>query len=164
MWDRLRASFHSAPAAPLPSPVTIRGIRFPADRSKPHLLSLTTTTHDVSNGPDSPWGHVPDLREFWKTEAAWRQRDIETFRLENQPRSHCNGLYVLFFSFDLESLPANTNFPRGLTGRERTFAGDAFVVKLKGNEIGSELGDDGWAAWDDVPSDILDLPVMQIGG
>ena len=47
-------------------------------------------------------------------------------------------------------------------GRERAFAGDAFVVKLKGDEIGSDLGEDGWAAWDDVPADILSLPVMRM--
>ncbi len=165
MWDSLRSlagQRSESAAAPLPSPVTITGIRFPADGSKPHLLSLTTTTHGVSDGPDCCWGHVPDLREFWKTEQAWQWRDIETFRLEGQPLSSCDGLYVVFFSFDLESLPENGNFPRGVYGRERAFAGDAFVVKLKGNEIGSDLGEDGWAAWDDVPSDILSLPVMRM--
>ncbi|KAH6849891.1 hypothetical protein B0I37DRAFT_99943 [Chaetomium sp. MPI-CAGE-AT-0009] len=117
----------------------IQGIRFPANGSKPHLLPLTTTTHDVSNGPDSPWGYVPNLRQFWKTERAWQQRDFETFRLEKQPQSHCNGLCVVFFSFDLESLPRNSNFPRGATEGERAFAGDAFVFKLRGDEIGFDF-------------------------
>ncbi|KAI6093243.1 hypothetical protein F4821DRAFT_77758 [Hypoxylon rubiginosum] len=163
MWNYLQSFVApKQPAAPLPSPVTITGIRFPADGSKPHLLSLTTTSHGVSDGPDSPWGHVPDLRGFWKTEQAWQWRDFETFRLENQPLPGCNGLYVVFFSFDLESLPENNNFPEAMFGRPRAFAGDAFVAKLKGDEIGSDLGDDGWAVWDDVPSDILGLRVMKI--
>ncbi|OTB03056.1 hypothetical protein M426DRAFT_322084 [Hypoxylon sp. CI-4A] len=91
--------------------MTITGIRFPADGTKPHLLSLTTTSDGVSDGPDSPWGHVPDARGFWKTKQAWIWRDYETFRLTNQPLKSCNGLFVVFFSFDLESLPENTNFP-----------------------------------------------------
>ncbi|EED15741.1 hypothetical protein TSTA_051780 [Talaromyces stipitatus ATCC 10500] len=136
------------PPRPAPTPVTITGIRFPADGSKAQLVSLTTTTDDVRDGLDGSWGHVPDLREFWKTARAWQWRDIETFRLENQPISNCNGFYVLFYSFDLESLPENRNFPKAIFGRERAFAGDAFVVKLKGNEIGHDMGDDGWAAWD----------------
>lgn len=102
------------------------------------------------------------MREFWKTEQAWQYRDIETFRLENQRLSSCDGLYVVFFSFDLDSLPENRNFPREVYGRERVFAGDAFVVKLKEIEIGFELGEDGRAAWDDVPFDILSLPVMRM--
>lgn len=140
----------------------IRGIRFPADGSKPHLIWLATTTHGVMDGPDSPWGHVPDLREFWRTPRAWAWRDIDLFRLENQPYSHCNGLYVLFYSFDLEELPENRNVPCAITdGEQRTFAGDVFAVKLQGNEIGEDLGEDGWAAWEDVSQDILTLPAMQ---
>ena len=146
--------------ARLPSPVSITGIRFPADGSKPHTLPLTTTTHGVMDGPDSFWGHVPDLRSFWKTEQAWRWRDIETFRLEHQPLAHCNGLYIVFYSYD-DKLPMHSNFPHGVYGRERTFCGDTFVVKIQGTEIGEDLGDDGWAAWVDVPSDILDLPIMK---
>ena len=131
MWNSLRSllagQWSGTAATPLPSPVTITGMRFPADGSKPHLLPLTTTTHGVSIGVGC-----------------------------------CNGLYVVFFSWDLDSLPENGNFPRGVYGRERAFAGDAFVVKLKGDEIGSDLGEDGWAAWDDVPAEILSLPVMRM--
>ncbi|SPO01958.1 uncharacterized protein DNG_04631 [Cephalotrichum gorgonifer] len=163
MWNNLR-SFLQPPNLPsqpnLPPPVSITGIRFPADGSEKHLISLTTTTHGVYEGPDSSWGHVPDLRSFWKIQRAWQWRDIETFRLENQPIRSCNGLYVVFFSFD-DSLPENRNFPVGIYGRERHFVGDVFVVKLKGDEIGSDLGEDGWAVWDDVPGDILSLPVMK---
>lgn len=163
MWSYLRSLVvPERSTQPEPSPVTINGIRFPADGSKPHMLSLTTTTDGVSDGHDACWGHIPDLRAFWKTRQAWMWRDIETFRLENQPIADCNGLYVIYFSFDLESLPLNHNFPIGLTGRERAFAGDAFVVKIQGTQIGEDLGEDGWAAWIDVPLDIMDLPVIKI--
>ncbi|KAI1734980.1 hypothetical protein F4680DRAFT_317284 [Xylaria scruposa] len=150
------------PQAAGPTIVAITGIRFPADGSKPHLITLATTTEGVMDGPDGAWGHIPDFRGFCKTQRAWLWRDCETFRLENQPNSKCNGLYVTFYSWDLESLPENTNFPTQLYGRERCFAGDAFVFKLKGNEIGEDLGEDGWAAWDNVHSEILSLPVMEI--
>ncbi|KAK3332984.1 hypothetical protein B0T19DRAFT_483118 [Cercophora scortea] len=151
------------PPAPLPTPVTINGIRFPADGSPPHLLPLTTTSSIASSGgPDAPWGHVPDLRAFWKTPQAWQWRDIDIFRLENQPISSCNGLYVVFFSFDLGALPENNNFPQRLFGRRRAFAGDAFIVRLKGGQIGEEAGEDGWAVWVDVPEEVLGLPVMDM--
>ncbi|KAK3693059.1 hypothetical protein B0T22DRAFT_33250 [Podospora appendiculata] len=150
------------PPAPPPTPVTIRGIRFPADGSAPHLLPLTTTTAGVSDGPDAAWGHVPDLRAFWKTAQAWQWRDIDTFRLEDQPVARCNGLYVVFFSFDLGALPENNNFPQALFGRRRAFAGDAFIVRLQGTQIGEDLGEDGWAVWLDVPEEVLGLPVMDM--
>lgn len=147
---------------PPPSTVTITGVRFPADGSKPHTLPLTTTTDGVKDNGDAPWGHIPDMRDFWKTPQGWQWRDFETFRLQNQPLSSCNGLYVLFYSFDSESLPIHSNFPEAIFERQRTFAGDTFVVKLQGNEIGEDLGEDGWAVWADVPSDILSLPVMKM--
>lgn len=160
MWNYFRSFFGPV----LPSPVTITGIRFPADGSNPHLLSLTTTTQGVwdRQGGEASWGHIPDMRGFWKTKRAWQWRDFETFRLQKQPISSCNGLYVLFYSFDLEALPENNNFPEAVFERERAFAGDAFVVKIQGNEIGEDLGEDGWAAWIDVPSEILSLPVMKM--
>lgn len=107
-------SCYTATTTTAPSLVTITGIRFPADGSKPHLVSLTTTTDGVEDGPDCFWGHIPDFRDFWKTPQAWQWRDVETFRLEKRPLDNCNGLYVLFYSFDLESLPENRNFPVSL--------------------------------------------------
>ncbi|KAL1845031.1 hypothetical protein VTK73DRAFT_1309 [Phialemonium thermophilum] len=160
MWNRLR-SLQEGPKAPLPPPVTVRCIRFPADGSTPHLLSLTTTTHGVADGPDSPWGHIPDLRPFWGTPRAWEWRHFETFRLADQTLEDCDGLYVLFFSFDVPSLPENRNFPASISVEQRTFAGDAFVARLRGTEIGEDLGQDGWAAWIDVSLDILKLPIMR---
>ncbi|VBB77201.1 Putative protein of unknown function [Podospora comata] len=146
-----------------PTLVTIRGIRFPSDPStEPHLLTITTTTHGVETGPDACWGHIPDLRPYWKTEQGWQWRDIETFRLENQPLASCNGLYILFYSFDLDNLPKNERFPEAIFGRTRCFAGDAFVFKIQGNEIGEDLGEDGWAAWQNVSKDILNLDIMKL--
>lgn len=163
MWSYLRSLVTpDRPTGPGPSLVTVKGIRFPADGGMPHIISIKTTTDGVVIGADSPWGHIPDMRKYWQTEQAWLWRDVDTFRLENQPLPHCNGLYVTYSSYDLESLPVNTNFPVGIYGRERAFAGDAFVFKLKGTQIGEELGEDGWVAWIDVPSDIMDLPVMKM--
>jgi hypothetical protein len=163
MIDYLRSLLTGQPPpAPLPLPVTITGIRFPADGSKPHLLPLTTTTHTVKDGSDAPWGHIPDFRDFWLTPQGWLWRDFETFRIENQPQAMYNGLYVLYYSFDSESLPIHSNFPEGIFGRQRTFAGDAFIVKLQGSQIGEDLGEDGWAVWVNVPADILSLPVMKM--
>ena len=165
MWNYLRSWFEAQPEkAPLPEAVTIRGIRFPADGTAPHLLSLTTTNVDVPENVDCTLGHAPDLRAFWKTPRAWQWRGIETFRLEKQPLSHCNGLYVLYYSFDTEALPMHNNFPEQILKRQRTLCGDSFVVRLKGNEIGEEQGEDGWATWIDVPEDILSLPIMEITG
>ncbi|KAK4179489.1 hypothetical protein QBC36DRAFT_74568 [Triangularia setosa] len=146
-----------------PTLVTIRGIRFPSDLStEPHLLTVTTTTQGVNSGPDACWGHVPDLRSYWKTNQGWLWRDSETFRLENQPIASCNGLYVLFYSFDVDNLPQNDRFPEAIYGRRRCFSGDAFVFRIQGDEIGKDLGEDGWAAWQNVPEDILGLDIMKI--
>ncbi|CAK7207245.1 hypothetical protein SEUCBS139899_010055 [Sporothrix eucalyptigena] len=159
MLDRLWIWLGYAPPLdiyPPPKLQTIQAIRFPANNSPPHLVQLTTTTDSVKDsGVDGFWGHVPDLRVYWKTERAWIWRDIDTFRFDN-------GLYIVYFSFDLEALPSNTNFPVGPFGRERAFAGDAFVVRIQGTQIGEDLGEDGWAVWEDVPSDILELPIMNM--
>lgn len=163
MWSYLRSLVTSDRLSELgPSLVTVKGIRFPANGGTPHIIWIKTTTDGVSIGADCAWGHIPDMREYWQTEQAWIWRDADIFRLENQPLPHCNGVYVTYSSYDVESLPVNHNFPVGVYGRERAFAGDAFVFKLKGTRIGEDLGDDGWAAWIDVPSDILDLPIMKM--
>ncbi|KAE8346430.1 hypothetical protein BDV24DRAFT_123844 [Aspergillus arachidicola] len=139
---------------PTPPSVTITGARFPADGSPPHLVSLNTTSQGVSEGPDSFLHHVPDLRSFWKTSRAWKWRDINRFNLENQPFPNCNGVYMLFFSFDLDELPLHKNVVGPLG--ERSAAGDAFVVKLKSHEY----GENGWAEYDDVSPEFLELPIM----
>ena len=187
--------------APLPSPVSVTGIRFPADYSPPHLITLTTTTDSVADNVDACWGHIPDFRPFWKPRRAWLWRDFETFRIakchtkcrqcgtnthhldkeeegvqagsrqcddddddrdkdEENKNNCCVGLYVLCYSFDQGSLPVHSNFPEGVFGRPRKLAGDAFVFRLQGNEIGEELGDDSWAVWRDVSVEMLSLGIM----
>lgn len=190
--------FGSLPVSrpPPPEPVTITGIRFPANGSSPHMVSLTTTTDSVADSGAAPWGHIPDFRTFWKTPRAWVWRDFETFRISechcrrcdaqhpvkesgsddstkngrdgdrdegddaDDKTSCCVGLYVVIYSFDEESLPTHSNFPEAVFGRPRVFAGDAFVVRLQGNEIGEDLGQDGWAVWRDVSPELLRLSVM----
>ncbi|KKP04499.1 hypothetical protein THAR02_03384 [Trichoderma harzianum] len=65
-------------------PVTIVGVRIPADGSPAHLLPLTTISD--SSAPDSFLLHVPDLRSYWISEQAWRLRDIHRFDLQKDGR------------------------------------------------------------------------------
>jgi hypothetical protein len=70
---------------PSPPPITITGVRIPADGTPFHLLSLTTiSTTSVSGATDSFLLHVPDLRQYWKTELAWGYRDIRRLDLYSQ--------------------------------------------------------------------------------
>jgi hypothetical protein len=158
-----------------PTLTTIKGIRFPADGTPPHVVPLTTMIPSADGHADCAWGHVPDLRSFWKTEQpwpwslskpdpAWQKRDFCIFRMDHQPLSSCNGLYVVFFSYDTATLPQHSYFPEAIFQRRLRLAGDTFVVKLQGTEIGEDLGKDGFAAWLDVPEEILTLPVMKIWG
>ncbi|KAF2469597.1 uncharacterized protein BDR25DRAFT_228524 [Lindgomyces ingoldianus] len=144
------------PAPPLSPPsVTIIGARFPADGSPAHLLSLKTTSEGVGGSPDSFLFHVPDLRVFWKTPQAWQHRDVQRLEIENQPFLNCHGVYMVFFSYFLDELPRNNNFPAQLIPNQ-IFSGDVFVVKLKPHEFGEHA----WAAYDDVPPEFLKLPIM----
>lgn len=79
------------PPSLAPTPVTTQLFDSPPDGSKAQLVPLTTTTYNLREGLDGAWAHVPDLREFWKTPRAWQWRDVETFNLEKQPTSSCNG-------------------------------------------------------------------------
>ena len=83
-----------------------------------------TETHGISDGLDRRWGHVTDLRSVWKHERAWVLQDFEAFKLENQPLGNSDGLFVVFFSFYLESPPENTSFLEAVSKRFRAFAGD----------------------------------------
>jgi hypothetical protein len=67
---------------PSPPPVTITGVRIPADGTPAHLLSLTTTS--ASGATDSFLFHVPDLRQYWNTEQAWIYRDLHRLDLQHQ--------------------------------------------------------------------------------
>jgi len=65
--------------SPTPPPVTITGVRIPADGTPAHLLSLTTISD--SNATDNFLFHVPDLRRYWNTERAWNYRDLHRLDL-----------------------------------------------------------------------------------
>jgi hypothetical protein len=67
---------------PSPPPVTITGVRIPADGTPAHLLSLTTTSE--SGATDSFLFHVPDLRQYWNTVRAWDYRDLHRLDLQQQ--------------------------------------------------------------------------------
>ncbi|KAK4067729.1 hypothetical protein Trihar35433_6289 [Trichoderma harzianum] len=65
-------------------PVTIVGVRIPADGTPAHLLPLTTTS--VSSATDNFLLHIPDLRSYWVSEQAWRLRDLHRFDLQKDGR------------------------------------------------------------------------------
>lgn len=67
--------------------VTITGVRLPADGTPAHLLSLTTTT-DPKTGTDDFLFHIPDLRQYWNVEDAWRLRDIKRLDLHSHHPQH----------------------------------------------------------------------------
>jgi hypothetical protein len=151
MWSFFRSFFE-----PTPQPVTIIGARFPADGSTPYLLPLTTTSTGVHNGPDCFLFHVPDLRTFWKTPRAWEWRDLDQTILENQPNKNCNGVYMKFFSFCLDDLPENRSVPTCFCRVNALAAGDVFIVKL----APQECDEHGWAVYEDIPADFLELPCI----
>lgn len=74
--------------------------------------------------------------------------------MTDQPFPNCHGVYMIFFSFALDDLPQNNNFPRELL--HSIPFGDVFVVKLKPHEF----GENAWAAYDDVSPEFLRLPIM----
>jgi hypothetical protein len=60
--------------APEASPVTILGVRIPADGTPAHLLHLTTT-NDCGGGLDF-LHRVPDTRRYWPGKESWAYRDL----------------------------------------------------------------------------------------
>ncbi|KAI9866352.1 MAG: hypothetical protein M1813_001474 [Trichoglossum hirsutum] len=136
------------------------GVRFPADGSAPQLLSLTTTSAGVRDGPDCFLFHVPDLRTFWKVPRAWKYRDLERITLGGQPNEKYNGVYMKFISFAMDDLPENKSIPACFYGAGDPAAGDVFLVKL----APQEFGEHGWAIYEDIPPEFLELPCTTRGG
>ncbi|OIW23717.1 hypothetical protein CONLIGDRAFT_141044 [Coniochaeta ligniaria NRRL 30616] len=150
---------HAGPKLEPPS-VTLTGARFPADGSRPHLITLKTTP--VDSGTDSYLSHVPDLRSFWQGEQSWESRVMQRLILDRWCNPKCNGTYLVFYTtFPLE-LPATT-FPFPLSMSPR---GDIFVVKLQSPEYGGRWATlsphrnflQSRAAYDDVPEEFPSLP------
>lgn len=131
-----------------PPPVTITGVRIPVDGTPAHLISLTTT---VSNCYLS---HVPDLRQFWKTELAWSRRDNQRIELVQQRQSSCDGIYYAFFSYAAHDLPENSSVPVWISSHRRIiWCGDVFLVKMAPHEFGEHA----WAAYEDIGPEFMDL-------
>ncbi|KAK0649865.1 hypothetical protein B0T16DRAFT_410804 [Cercophora newfieldiana] len=61
------------PAVPDPPPVTVTGVRIPANGSAPHLVPLTTTP-EIKSGTDKFLCHTPDLRHYCG-EKGWDLRE-----------------------------------------------------------------------------------------
>lgn len=157
IWSFL--GWQTAPAQLTPPPVTITGVRFPADGTSAHLLPLTTTS--VSGNVDCFLFHVPDLRQYWKTDKAWSYRDLQRIELQQQRHSSCDGLYYAFFSIAMDDLPENSFVPSWVGhGRRSVYWGDVFLVKMAPHE----WGEHGWAAYEDIAPEFLDLLVQGPSG
>lgn len=63
---------------------------------------------------------------------------------------------MVFFTSTMDELPENSNFPEHILGN-RFLHGDVFIVKLQPHEYGVN----GWAEYDDVPAEFLNLPSMR---
>ncbi|KAL2818737.1 hypothetical protein BDW59DRAFT_151921 [Aspergillus cavernicola] len=135
---------------PLPPSVSITGVRIPP-KGSPHLVTLNTTSAGVSEGPDCFLFHVPDLRAYWGIPRAWQWRDVSRRGIKSAQFPNCDGVYMFFFSFALDDLPRNTNFPSWLL--DSSGYGDVFVVKLQPHEFGEY----GWAAYDNISREFLEL-------
>ncbi|KAK3937268.1 hypothetical protein QBC46DRAFT_416608 [Diplogelasinospora grovesii] len=85
---------------PSPPPVTITGVRIPADSTPAHLLPLTTISD--SGGTDSFLFHVPDPRSYWDFRKAWEYRDLH--RLDLQQDDHIQRSHHLRQKHDLQKL------------------------------------------------------------
>jgi hypothetical protein len=192
-------------SSPDPPPVTITGVRIPADGTPAHLLSLTTIGDPRAT--DGFLFHVPDLRHYWNTEGGWRRRDLLRLDLQrdrhvsqlqylqqnrhlkellspwwqqnrqqllhlrqrylldqqsyllHQQHSSCVGTYYIFYSFDLDDLPKNSFVPTWIRdkgdGIHLQYWGDVFLVKMAPHEY----GENGWAAYEDIVPEFLDLLV-----
>ena len=68
------------------------------------------------------------------------------------------GTYYVFYSFATDDLPKNSSVPTWISGDisddfHRYHYGDVFLVKMAPHET----GDYGWAAYEDIVPEFLDL-------
>jgi hypothetical protein len=125
-----------------PPSVIIRVLRVPADGSAPHILPIQTIDASAEGNVDSFLSQVPDLRSFWGTGEGWRWRDMAQCEITDQD-SVSNGLYYAWKSFADHLLPLN---------KYASGCGDSFIAKM----MTPEYDEHGWAAYDDVPDELLD--------
>jgi hypothetical protein len=143
-----------------PPPVNIIGVRIPTDRSVPHLVALRTTSDGVDSNIGSRLFHIPDLRPYWGSGTPWQWRDIYKFELKKPASESCNGVYYVFFSFAMDDLPENLSVPKFPDEEHQKWWGDVFIVKV----LDPDYWEPGWAKYEDVPREFLDLPIMRTGG
>lgn len=110
---------------------------------------------------------LPDVRPYWKEPVAWRQCDYILFTIDDgcTSSSVCHGMYIIWYSFAFNHVPAHQNVPPSLkmhrvVGSEwhDLWHGDVFVMKVA-DKYGIE--NNGWAVYNDVPSEFLHLDIMQ---
>jgi hypothetical protein len=83
MWSIL--GWTKEPTVSPPPPAIITGVRIPADGTPAYLLSLTTiSTTSTIRATDDFLFHIPDLRQYWTPEHAWRRRDIHRLDLHQE--------------------------------------------------------------------------------
>ena len=65
------------------------------------------------------------------------------------------GTYYVFYSFAVDDLPKNSSVPTWISdvGGGKHYYGDVFLVKMAPHEYGEY----GWAAYDDIAPEFLDL-------
>jgi hypothetical protein len=205
MFDSIKSSL-GWKEAPEASPVSILGVRIPADGTPAHLLHLTTT-NDCGGGL-SFLHRVPDTRRYWPGKESWAYRDLnrldcqlnetvtrmrhlqqkdhsdqeaamrknsstneqlevsqrqrqlffeQQHHLLPQRYSSCIGAYYVYYSLDVDHLPLNAFVPdwtRTVGDKTaRQYWGDVFIVKMGPHEYGLY----GWAAYEDITPDFLEL-------
>lgn len=76
-----------------------------------------------------------------------------------EQHSSCAGTYYVFYSFAGMNLPKNSSVPAWINDigpyEQRPYCGDVFIVKM----APSEYGEHGWAAYEDILPQFLDLLV-----
>ena len=86
IWFRFGRGEDRTPSSPpaKPRPVTVTGVRIPANGTRPHLLSLITTSDCGLRGHFL--FHIPNLRQYWNSANGWRFHDVQRLRLQQDHR------------------------------------------------------------------------------
>ena len=171
----------------IPTPGPIKVLRFPADGTPPHLLTLETLIADpppeISRSQIGYYHtmlehlldndlvrHVPNVRVFW-TPKGWEQRCVVKFRYTNKTTPDLNGGYCLLMTDAEEGLQAN----RYLSNEKDTYFGDAFVLKevgyhwLPGADLKDTVGcllelrhEHLFPEYENVPQGILGSSILEV--
>jgi hypothetical protein len=107
---------------PSPPPVTITGVRIPADGTPAHLIPLTTIS--ASGATDEFLFHIPDLRHYWNTDRAWEYRDLH--RLDLQQDHHVPQQHFLQQKHHLQQL---LRIPQRFNRQQRFHLQQRYLLK-----------------------------------